>query len=108
MPSIIIVIVNIIIIIIIIVLFFLADLTERRLIFPMSEVQIFTIDRSDWLTYFVVFRNPSMQIPRYTSAISGNGSANIPAARQQILNNAVVGLQQWKSRVSYVVRVETL
>jgi hypothetical protein len=33
---------------------------------------------------------------------------HIPVAKQQILNNAVVGLQQWKSCVFYVVRAERL
>jgi hypothetical protein len=31
---------------------------------------------------------------------------NFPVARQHILNNATVGLQQWKRGVFYVVRVE--
>jgi hypothetical protein len=33
---------------------------------------------------------------------------HVPIARQQILNNATVGLQQLKSGVLYVVRVEKL
>jgi hypothetical protein len=43
----------------------------------------------------------------YTKAVSGQWlSKHVPVARQQILNNAVVELQQWKSRVFYVVRAE--
>jgi hypothetical protein len=33
---------------------------------------------------------------------------HVPVVRQQILNNAVDGLQQWKSCVFYVVRAESL
>jgi hypothetical protein len=42
----------------------------------------------------------SRQMPR------NNGTT--PVARQQIVNNAIVGLQQWKSYVFYVVRAEEL
>jgi hypothetical protein len=42
-----------------------------------------------------------------TRAISGQLlSKHVLVARQQILNNAIVGLQQWKSSVFYVVRAE--
>jgi hypothetical protein len=45
----------------------------------------------------------------YTSAISGQQPGkHVPFARQQILNNAKVGLQQWKSCVFYVVRADRL
>jgi hypothetical protein len=45
----------------------------------------------------------------YTKAVSGQRLCkHIPVARQQILNNAAVGLQQWKSCVVYVVHVEML
>jgi hypothetical protein len=33
---------------------------------------------------------------------------HVPVVRQQILNNATVGLQQWKICVFYVVRAEML
>jgi hypothetical protein len=33
---------------------------------------------------------------------------HVPVARQQIINNATVELQQWKSCVFYVVRAEML
>jgi hypothetical protein len=33
---------------------------------------------------------------------------NVPIARQQILNNATVGLQQWRSCVFYVICAEVL
>jgi hypothetical protein len=33
---------------------------------------------------------------------------HVPVARQQILNNATVGLQQWTSCVSYVVHAARL
>jgi hypothetical protein len=38
----------------------------------------------------------------------GSGLVNIPVARQQILNNVTVELQQWKSCVFYMVRAERL
>jgi hypothetical protein len=45
----------------------------------------------------------------YTRAVSGQRfGKHVPAARQQIINNAAVGLQQWKSRFFYVVRAEML
>jgi hypothetical protein len=45
----------------------------------------------------------------YTRAVSGQRlGKHVPFARQQILNNATVGLQQWKSYVFYVVRTEML
>jgi hypothetical protein len=45
----------------------------------------------------------------YTKAVSGQRLGKyVPVARQQILNNATVELQQWKSCVFYVVRVERL
>jgi hypothetical protein len=52
-----------------------------------------------------------MQRPRdgYTRAILGNGfGKHIPVARQQILNNVIVGLQQWKIFVFYVVHAEVI
>jgi hypothetical protein len=45
----------------------------------------------------------------YTMDVSGQRlSKHVPVARQQILNNVTVGLQQWKSYVFYVVRTEML
>jgi hypothetical protein len=45
----------------------------------------------------------------YTRAISGQRfGKHVPVASKQIRNNATVGLQQWKSCVSYVVRAEIL
>jgi hypothetical protein len=45
----------------------------------------------------------------YTRAFFGQRlGKQIPVARQQILNNATVGLQQWKSCVFYVIRAEML
>jgi hypothetical protein len=45
----------------------------------------------------------------YTRAVSGQQlGKHIPIARQQILNNATVGPQQWRNCVFYVVRVEML
>jgi hypothetical protein len=45
----------------------------------------------------------------YTRTVSGQQlSKYVPVARQQIINNATVGLQQWKSCVFYVVRAEKL
>jgi hypothetical protein len=35
-------------------------------------------------------------------------SKRVPVAKQQMLNNATVGLQQWNSYVLYVVRAEML
>jgi hypothetical protein len=49
------------------------------------------------------------EIGGYTKAVSGQRLVkHVPVARQQILNNATVGLQQWKSCVFYVVRAERL
>jgi hypothetical protein len=45
----------------------------------------------------------------YTRAVSRQRlGKHIPVVRQQILNNATVGLQQWKSCDFYVVRAEIL
>jgi hypothetical protein len=45
----------------------------------------------------------------YTRAVSGQWlSKHVPVVRQQILNNATVGLQQWKSRVFCVVCAKRL
>jgi hypothetical protein len=45
----------------------------------------------------------------YTTAVSGQWlGKHVPVARQQILNNATVRLQQWKSCVFYMVNVEML
>jgi hypothetical protein len=45
----------------------------------------------------------------YTRAVSGQRlDKHVPVARQQILNKATVGLQEWKSCVFYVVRAEML
>jgi hypothetical protein len=44
---------------------------------------------------------------RYTRAVSGERICkHISIARQQILNNETVGLQQWKSFVFYVMHAE--
>jgi hypothetical protein len=45
----------------------------------------------------------------YTRTVSGQRlGKHVPIARQQILNNATVGLQQWNRRVFYVVSAERL
>jgi hypothetical protein len=45
----------------------------------------------------------------YTTAVSEQRfGKHVPIARQQILNNASVGLQQWKSCVFYMVGAEML
>jgi hypothetical protein len=45
----------------------------------------------------------------YIRPVSGQRlGKHIPVARQQSINNATVGLQQWKSCVSYIVRAERL
>jgi hypothetical protein len=45
----------------------------------------------------------------HTRALSGQWlSKHVPIARQQILNNATVGLQQWRSSVFCMVHVERL
>jgi hypothetical protein len=45
----------------------------------------------------------------YTRAVSGQRfGKHVPVARQHIINNATVGLQQWKSCVFCVVRAEML
>jgi hypothetical protein len=45
----------------------------------------------------------------YTRAVSGQRlGKNFPVAMQQILNNAAVELQQWKSCVFYVGLTEML
>jgi hypothetical protein len=53
-----------------------------------------------------------MQRPRdggYTTAVSGQRlDKHVPVARRQILNNATVGLQQWKNCVLYVVCDEVI
>jgi hypothetical protein len=45
----------------------------------------------------------------FTRAVSGQRlGKHVPVVMQQIINNATVGLQQWKSCVFYVVRAEML
>jgi hypothetical protein len=45
----------------------------------------------------------------YTRAVSGQRlGKHVPVCRQHILNNAAVGLQQWKSCVVYVVHADVL
>jgi hypothetical protein len=45
----------------------------------------------------------------YTRVVSGQRlGKHVPVARQQILNNATVTLQQWKMCVFCVVRAERL
>jgi hypothetical protein len=45
----------------------------------------------------------------YTGRVSGQRlGKHVPVARQQILNNVTVELQQWKSFVFYVVRAEII
>jgi hypothetical protein len=45
----------------------------------------------------------------FTRAVSGQRlNKHVPVAMQQILNNAIVGLQQWKICVFYVVIAEML
>jgi hypothetical protein len=45
----------------------------------------------------------------YTRDVSGQRvGKHVAVARQQIFNNATVGLQQWKSCVFYVVHAEKL
>jgi hypothetical protein len=45
----------------------------------------------------------------YTTEVSRQRlGKHVLVARQQFLNNATVGLQQWKSYVLYVVRAERL
>jgi hypothetical protein len=45
----------------------------------------------------------------YTRAVIGQPlDKHFSVARQQILNNAAVGIQQWKSCVFYVVCAEIL
>jgi hypothetical protein len=45
----------------------------------------------------------------YTRAFYGQRlGKHVPIARQHILNNATVGVQQWRSCVFYVVRAENL
>jgi hypothetical protein len=45
----------------------------------------------------------------YTRDVSGQRfGKHVSVARQQILNNAAVELQHWKSYVFYVVRAEML
>jgi hypothetical protein len=45
----------------------------------------------------------------YTLAVSGQQlGKHVPVARKHILNNAIVGLQQLKSCVFYVVRAEVI
>jgi hypothetical protein len=49
------------------------------------------------------------EISEYTRPISGQRvGKHVPIARQQILNNATAGLQQWKGCVFYVVRADRL
>jgi hypothetical protein len=49
------------------------------------------------------------EIGKYTRPVSRQRlGKHVPVAWQQILNNAAVGLQQWKSCVFYVVRAERL
>jgi hypothetical protein len=44
-----------------------------------------------------------------TRAVSGQWlGKQVPVARQQILNKATIGLQRWKSCVSYVVHAKML
>jgi hypothetical protein len=43
----------------------------------------------------------------YTMAVSGQWlGKHVPVSRQQIINNATIGLEKWKSCVFYEVRVE--
>jgi hypothetical protein len=52
----------------------------------------------------VTMQRPS-EMGGYTSAVSGQRlGKHVAVATQQILNNATVGLQQWKICVFYVVR----
>jgi hypothetical protein len=44
----------------------------------------------------------------YTRAVSGQWLRKHLPVRQQMLNNVIVRLQQWKICVSYVVRAEIL
>jgi hypothetical protein len=45
----------------------------------------------------------------YARAVSGQRlGKHVPVARQQILNNVKVELQQWENCVFYVVRAEKL
>jgi hypothetical protein len=45
----------------------------------------------------------------YARLVSGQLlGKHVPVAKQQIVNNATVGLQLWKSCVFYVVRAEIL
>jgi hypothetical protein len=44
----------------------------------------------------------------YRSAATQRLNKYVSVVRQQILNNLIVGLQQWKSSVFYVVRAERL
>jgi hypothetical protein len=46
-----------------------------------------------------------VDIPRPFLDNSETINGTTPVARQQILNNATVGLQQWKSCLFYVVHV---
>jgi hypothetical protein len=49
------------------------------------------------------------EMGEYTRAVSGQRlGKHVPVARQQILNNARVGPQHWKSCVFCVVRAERL
>jgi hypothetical protein len=50
--------------------------------------------------YNVAYRPAAKRRLCKQQQLLGNGSANTPFAKQQILNNAAVGLQQWELYVS--------
>jgi hypothetical protein len=62
-----------------------------------------------WSSYYSWMRYLILLLGEHTRPVSRQRlGKHVAVARQQILNNATVGLQQWKSCVFYVVRAEML
>jgi hypothetical protein len=86
----------------------------RRLVYVMRISQLSACDCiKDFIVNIMWRVEPLLcnvrEMGGYTRPVSGQRLLkHVPIARQQINNNATVGLQQWESSVFCVVRAERL